>query len=62
MTDELNEYQPILFIIAIDLKDKIIYADVDLGNGLSDTEVGRERLAENEEDFRKQIQRMIESF
>lgn len=62
MTDELNEYQPILFIIAIDLKDKIIYADVDLGNGLSDTEVGREKLAENEEDFRKQIQRMIESF
>lgn len=62
MTDELNEYQPILFIIAIDLKEKIVYADVDLGNGLSDTEVARERLAENEEDFRKQIQRMIESF
>ena len=62
MTEELNEYQPILFIIAIDLKDKIIYADVDLGNGLGNTEVARERLAENEEDFRKQIQRMIESF
>ena len=62
MTDELNEYQPILFIIAIDLKEKIIYADVDLGDGLGNTEVARERLAENEDDFRKQIQRMIESF
>lgn len=62
MTDELNEYQPILFIITIDLKDEIIYADVDLGDNLSDTEVAREKLAENEEDFRKQIQRMIDAF
>ncbi len=62
MTDELNEYQPILFIIAIDLKDEIIYADVDLGDGLGSTEVAREKLAENEEDFRKQIQRMIDAF
>ena len=62
MTDELNEYQPILFVISIDLKDKIVYADVDLSNGLSDTEVAREKLAENEDDFREQIQRMIESF
>ena len=49
-------------IIDIDLKEKIVYANVDLGNGLSDTEVAREKLAENEEDFRKQIQRIIESF
>lgn len=62
MTEELEEYQPILFIIDIDLKEKIVYANVDLGNGLSDTEVARERLAENEDDFREQIQRMIESF
>ena len=62
MTDELNEYQPILFIISIDLKDEIIYADVDLGDGLGSTEVAREKLAENEEDFRKQIQRMIDAF
>lgn len=62
MTDELNEYQPILFVLVINLKEKIIYADVDLGNGLGSTEVARERLAENEDDFRKQIQRMIESF
>ena len=62
MTDELNEYQPILFIITIDLKDEIIYADVDLGDSLSDTEVAREKLAENEKDFRKQIQRMIDAF
>lgn len=58
----LNEYEPILFLVTIDLKEKIIYADVDLGNGLGDTEVAREKLAENENDFRKQIQRMIDSF
>lgn len=62
MTEELEGYQPILFIISIDLKDKIVYADVDLGNGLADTEVARETLEENEDDFREQIQRMIESF
>lgn len=62
MTEELEGYQPILFIIDIDLKEKIVYADVDLGNGLSDTEVARERLAENEDDFREQIQRMIDAF
>lgn len=58
----INEYEPILFLVTIDLKEKIIYADVDLGNGLGSTEVARERLAENENDFRKQIQRMIDSF
>ena len=58
----LNEYEPILFLVTIDLKEKIIYADVDLGNGLGDTEVAREKLAENENDFRKQVQRMIDSF
>ena len=60
--DELiQDYEPILFIIQIDLKDLIIYADVDLG-GLASTEVARERLADNESDFRKQIQRMIQAF
>lgn len=58
----LNEYEPILFALTIDLKELLIYADVDLGNGLGSTEVARERLADNEKDFRKQIQRMIDAF
>lgn len=60
--EEINLCEPIILIVAIDLKDKIIYADVDLGNGLGSTEVGREKLADNEKDFRKQIQRMIDCF
>lgn len=60
--DVLNEYDPILFILTIDLKELLVYADVDLGNGLGSTEVARERLADNENDFRKQIQRMIDAF
>ena len=60
--DVLNEYDPILFILTINLKELLVYADVDLGNGLDSTEVAREKLAENENDFRKQIQRMIDSF
>lgn len=60
--DVLNEYEPILFILAIDLKELLVYADVDLGNGLGSTEVAREKLADNEKDFREQIQRMIDAF
>lgn len=60
--DELTEYDPIFFVLTIDLKELLVYVDVDLGNGLSSTEVAREKLAENEEDFRKQIQRMINAF
>lgn len=60
--DVLNEYEPILFTLTIDLKELLVYADVDLGNGLGATEVARERLADNEKDFRKQIQRMIDAF
>lgn len=60
--DVLNEYDPILFVLTIDLKELLVYADVDLGNGLGSTEVARERLADNEKDFRKQIQRMIDAF
>lgn len=60
--DVLAEYEPILFILTIDLKELLVYAEVDLGNGLGDTEVARERLADNEKDFRKQIQRMIDAF
>lgn len=60
--DVLNEYDPILFVLTIDLKELLVYADVDLGNGLGDTEVARERLADNEKDFKKQIQRMIDAF
>ena len=60
--DVLNEYDPILFLLTIDLKELLVYADVDLGNGLGSTEVARERLADNEKDFRKQIQRMIDAF
>lgn len=58
----LNEYDSILFLLTIDLKELLIYADVDLGNGLGSTEIARERLADNEGDFRKQIQRMIGAF
>ncbi len=61
--DEIvNEYDPILFVLTIDLKELLVYADVDLGNGLGSTEVAREKLADNEKDFRKQIQRMIDAF
>lgn len=60
--DVLNEYDPILFLLTIDLKELLVYADVDLGNGLGSTEVAREKLADNEKDFRKQIQRMINAF
>lgn len=60
--DVLNEYEPIVFILTIDLKELLVYADVDLGNGLGSTEVAREKLADNEKDFRKQIQRMIDAF
>ena len=60
--DILNEYDPILFVLTIDLKELLVYADVDLGNGLGSTEVAREKLADNEKNFRKQIQRMIDAF
>ena len=59
--DVLHEYEPILLLIAIDLKEEIIYASVDLGNGVVE-DVAREKLADNEKDFRKQIQRMIDAF
>ena len=57
----LHEYEPILLVVAIDLKEEIIYASVDLGNGVAE-DVAREKLADNEKDFRKQIQRMINAF
>ena len=59
--DVLDECEPILLLIAIDLKEEIIYASVDLGNGVVE-DVAREKLADNEKDFRKQIQRMINAF
>ena len=59
--DVLYEYEPILLLIAIDLKEEIIYASVDLGNGVVE-DVAKEKLADNEKDFRKQIQRMIDTF
>ena len=59
--DVLYEYEPILLLVAIDLKEEIIYASVDLGNGVVE-DVAREKLADNEKDFRKQIQRMINAF
>ena len=59
--DVLYECEPILLLIAIDLKEEIIYASVDLGNGVVE-DVAREKLADNENDFRKQIQRMINAF
>ena len=59
--DVLYEYEPILLLITIDLKEEIIYANVDLGNGVVE-DVAREKLADNEKDFRKQIQRMIDAF
>ena len=59
--DVLYECEPILLLIAIDLKEEIIYASVDLGNGVVE-DVAREKLADNEKDFRKQIQRMIDAF
>jgi len=60
--DIISQYDPILLLLTIDLKELLIYSDVDLGNGLGSTEVARERLADNEKDFRKQIQRMIDAF
>ena len=59
--DVLYECEPILLLIAIDLKEEIIYASVDLGNGVVE-DVAKEKLADNEKDFRKQIQRMIDTF
>ena len=59
--DVLYEYEPILLLIAIDLKEEIIYASVDLGNGVVE-DVAKEKLADNEKDFRNQIQRMINAF
>ena len=59
--DVLHEYEPILLLIMVDLKEEIIYASVDLGNGVAE-DVAREKLADNEKDFRKQIQRMINAF
>ena len=59
--DVFYECEPILLLIAIDLKEEIIYASVDLGNGITE-DVAREKLADNEKDFRKQIQRMIDAF
>ena len=59
--DVLYECEPILLLIAIDLKEEIIYASVDLGNDIVE-DVAWEKLADNEKDFRKQIQRMINAF
>lgn len=59
--DVLHECEPILLLIMVDLKEEIIYASVDLGNGVAE-DVAREKLADNEKDFRKQIQRMINAF
>lgn len=59
--DVLYECEPILLFIVIDLKEEIIGASVDLGNGVVE-DVAREKLADNEKDFRKQIQRMINAF
>ena len=59
--DVLYECEPILLLIAIDLKEEIIYASVDLGNSVVE-DVAREKLADNEKDFRKQIQRIINAF
>ena len=59
--DVLYECEPILLLIAIDLKEEIVYASVDLGNGVAE-DVAREKLADNEKDFRKQIQRVINAF
>lgn len=59
--DVLHEYEPILLLIMVDLKEEIIYASVDLGNGVAE-DIAREKLADNEKDFRKQIQRMINAF
>jgi len=58
----INNYEPVLLFVAIDLKEKTINAYVDLCNGLGDTEIAKEKLAENENDFRKQIQKMIDLF
>ena len=59
--DVLYEYEPILLFIVIDLKEEIIGASIDLGNSVVE-DVAREKLADNEKDFRKQIQRMINAF
>lgn len=59
--DVLYECEPILLFIVIDLKEEIIGASIDLGNSVVE-DVAREKLADNEEDFRKQIQRMIDAF
>lgn len=59
--DVLHEYEPILLFIVIDLKEEIIGASIDLGNSVVE-DVAREKLADNEKDFRKQIQRMINAF
>ena len=59
--DVLYEYEPILLFIVIDLKEEIIGASIDLGNSVVE-DVAREKLADNEKDFRKQIQRMIDAF
>lgn len=60
--EALYSYDPILLILTVDLKEKLMYADVDLGNGLSSTEVARERLPDDEDDFRKAVIRMIKAF
>ena len=59
--DVLYECEPILLFIVIDLKEEIIGASIDLGNSVVE-DVAREKLADNEKDFRKQIQRMINAF
>ncbi len=59
--DVLYECEPILLFIVIDLKEEIIGASIDLGNSVVE-DVAREKLADNEKDFRKQIQRMIDAF
>lgn len=61
-SDVLSEYEPILLLLSVDLKEKIMYATVDLGNGLSYTEVARERLPDDENSLRKTIDKMIDSF
>lgn len=60
--DTLQEYDPIWFTLSIDLKEGIMYADVDLSNGLGMVEVAREKLPDDEREFEKAVKRMIEAF
>lgn len=62
--DAVSELEPILLEIAINLKERIMYATVDLGNNLGNVEVGRTNLPEDgdEKGLRKAMRKLIESF